>query len=128
MKILLDTHIFLWWTVDDPKLSAAVRQALESSDNLVFLSAASVWEIVIKQKLGRVRLPDDPANWLQSYLTQYGLLPLAIEHSHALAIRDLPPKHRDPFDRMLVAQAVTEGMTLATADQAVRQYDVPVIP
>ena len=127
MNILLDTHVLLWWAVDDPQLPVRLRQALESPDNQVFLSSASVWELVIKQGLGRIRLPDEPTDWLQAYLTQYGLLPLAIEHSHALAIRDLPPKHKDPFDRMLIAQAVCEGMTLATADQAIRQYDVPVL-
>lgn len=127
MRILLDTHVFLWWAVDDPRLSAELRLALESPDNQVYLSSVSVWEIVIKQGLGRIRLPDNPADWLQAYVTQYGLLPLAIEHSHALTIRDLPPKHRDPFDRMLVAQAVCEGMTLATADQAISQYGTPVI-
>ncbi len=128
MRILLDTHVFLWWAVDDPQLSVELRQALESPDNLVFLSSASVWEIVIKQGLGRIRLPDDPADWLQAYLTQYGLLPLAIEYVHVLAIRTLPPRHKDPFDRVLVAQALCEGMTLATADQAIRQYGVPVLP
>jgi PIN domain nuclease of toxin-antitoxin system len=127
VRILLDTHVFLWWAVDDPRLSAELRLALESPDNQVYLSSVSVWEIVIKQGLGRIRLPDNPADWLQAYVTQYGLLPLAIEHSHALTIRDLPPKHRDPFDRMLVAQAVCEGMTLATADQAISQYGTPVI-
>lgn len=127
MKILLDTHVFLWWVVDDPRLSAELRMALESPDNTVFLSSASVWEIAIKQSLDRVRLPQDPADWLRTYVTQYGLLALAIEHSHALAVRNLPARHRDPFDRMLVAQAICESMTLATADRAIRQYDVPVI-
>ena len=127
MKILLDTHVFLWWAVDDPQLPVKLRQALESPDNTLFLSSASVWDLVIKQGLGRIRLPDDPADWLQVYLTQYGLLPLAIEHTHVLAIRDLPPKHKDPFDRVLIAQAICEGMTLATADQVIRQYDVPVL-
>ena len=128
MRILLDTHVFLWWTIDDPQLRAEWRLALESPENAVFLSSASVWEIVIKQGLGRIRLPDDPAEWLRTYLTRYGLLPLAIEHDHALAVRNLPPKHKDPFDRILIAQAVCEGMTLASADQAVRQYDVRVLP
>ena len=128
MRILLDTHVFLWWTVDDPQLPAEWRLTLESPENVIFLSSASVWEIVIKQGLGRIRLPDDPAQWLETYLTRYGLLPLAIGHEHALAVRDLPSKHKDPFDRILIAQAVCEGMTLASADQAVRQYDVPVLP
>jgi PIN domain nuclease of toxin-antitoxin system len=108
-------------------LPVELRQALESPDNMVFISSASVWELVIKQDLGRIRLPNDPADWLQVYLTQYGLLPLAIEHAHVLAIRDLPPKHKDPFDRVLIAQAVCEGMTLATTDHVIRQYDVPVL-
>jgi PIN domain nuclease of toxin-antitoxin system len=128
VKVLLDTHVFLWWAIDDQRLPVKLRHALESPDNVVFLSSASVWEIVIKQGLGRIRLPDNPADWLQTYLTQYGLLPLTIEHAHVLAIRDLPPKHRDPFDRVLIAQALCEGMALATEDRVIRQYDVPVLP
>jgi PIN domain nuclease of toxin-antitoxin system len=124
MKILLDTHVFLWWTMADGRLPRQWRETCESPENDVFLSAATTWEIVIKQGIGRLRVADDPAIWLRDYLDRYNLAPLPITHDHALAVFRLPPKHNDPFDRILIAQAICEGMTLASADGAIRQYDV----
>jgi len=128
MNILLDTHIFLWWTLSDSRLPSELRHDLEAPGNIVFLSAASVWELCIKHGLGRIGLPANPAEWVRSYYQQYDIDPLPITYEHALAITQLPPKHKDPFDRMLVAQARVENMRLASLDQMIRQYDVPLLP
>lgn len=118
MRLLLDTHIFLWWCADDPRLSEVERQTIRNGGNDVFLSAASVWEMAIKQMLGRLKLPD-PAS---AVVARLGIerLPVGFEHAEATAL--LPPLHRDPFDRLLVAQARIEGLTLVTRDPQVRSY------
>jgi PIN domain nuclease of toxin-antitoxin system len=118
VKLLLDTHLFLWWCADDPRLGEAERRAIRDGRNEVFLSAASVWEMAIKQTLGRLRIPE-PASAAAARL---GLerLPVGFEHAEATLL--LPPLHRDPFDRLLVAQAKIEGLTLVTRDPAVRAY------
>ncbi len=127
MNILLDTHVFLWWTLDDERLPIHWRDALDADENTVYLSAATAWEIVIKQGIGRLRVADDPIGWFRKYVDHYGLEALPITHEHALAVFSLPPKHNDPFDRVLIAQAVCEGMILASADEAIRQYEVTVL-
>ena len=118
MRLLLDTHVFLWWLADDDRLKEAERQAIRDPENDVYLSAASIWEIVIKRGLGRLRVPE-PASVAARRL---GLQSLPITFEHAEATAWLPPLHGDPFDRILVAQARTETLTLVSYDKAIRAY------
>jgi PIN domain nuclease of toxin-antitoxin system len=120
MRLLLDTHVALWWLSDDETLAAEVKEAIDTEAG-VFISAASVWEVAIKQALGKLTAPAD----LLDILGRSGLMELPIRHRHALAAGGLPPLHRDPVDRMLVAQARCEGLTLLTRDPQVQRYDVP---
>ncbi len=120
MKILLDTSILLWWLNDDPTLGDLARELIASPDNLVFYSAVSIWEIRLKQSIGKLDLPDDFADALANQM--FEVLSVTVEHAHAL--RDLPPLHGDPFDRLLIAQARCERLTLVTRDSILRQYDV----
>ena len=122
MRLLLDTHVLLWW-LTDAKLSPRAREALADPENKLFVSAATTWELVIKAGLGRLTLPEA----LTEVLAEQDLLPLPVTIAHSLAVRDLPPLHRDPFDRLLVAQAGYEGLTLVTRDEQVMAYDVPVL-
>lgn len=123
MRLLLDTHTLLWWLADDPRLTGTARAAIAEPANDAFVSAASAWEIAIKARLGKVSMPDD----LGEQLAANSLGPLPVHVEHALAARHLPDHHRDPFDRLLVAQAQIEGLTLVTADQTIGRYDVPVL-
>ena len=118
MRLLLDTHAFLWWCTDDPRLGETERRAIRDGANEVLLSAASVWEMAIKQALGRLRVPQAPS----SAVERLGIGRLAVAFEHAEAALSLPPVHRDPFDRLLVAQARMEGLTLVTHDPAIRSY------
>jgi PIN domain nuclease of toxin-antitoxin system len=120
---LLDSHILLWMLTDDERLKAPIRATLVQAAPQVFVSAASVWELSIKHALGKLPMPDD---LVQATLAS-GLQPLPITLAHALAAGALPPHHRDPFDRMLVAQAQLEGLTLVTHDARIRPYDVSVL-
>lgn len=124
MSLLLDTHVFLWWIGDDAKLNATARAAIENPGNMVLVSAASVWEISIKASLGKIDIhPDDvlPA------ISDSGFGELPIGAVHALRAGTLPPHHRDPFDRMLAAQALGEGLTLVSHDRQFQPYDVRVL-
>jgi PIN domain nuclease of toxin-antitoxin system len=123
VRILLDTHFLLWWLADDPALGERARQVIASPDHLVCYSAASVWEIRIKQRIGKLELPDDFADSLAAQ----AFVPLAITTAHAHAIKDLPLHHRDPFDRMLVAQAQIERLTLLTRDEQLAKYEVATL-
>ena len=127
MRVLLDTHAFLWWIADDDRLGANARETIGSADNEVFMSAASVWEIVTKTRLGRLPIPRPIEDFIASQLEANAFQPLAITIRHALELDGLPDLHRDPFDRMLVAQALAEEMPLVTGDQAVRAYPVTTI-
>ena len=118
MRLLLDTHVFLWWLADDGRLKKAERQAIRDPENDVYLSAASVWEIVIKQALGRLRIPE-PASIA---VLRLGLQPLPITFEHAEATATLPLLHSDPFDRLIAAQARAESLTLVSYDAAIRAY------
>lgn len=121
MTFLLDTHVFLWW-LDDPRiLTQAARQAIADARNTVYVSAAVGWEIAIKKTLGKLDAPDD----LQEVITANRFLPLPVTISHALGLLHLPHHHRDPFDRILIAQALEEGFTLISRDQHVASYGVP---
>lgn len=121
MKLLIDTHLLLWLALGSDKLSTQARTVIEDAGNSLFFSAASIWEIAIKRGLDRPDFTADP-RLLRRGLLDNGYEELAIDSRHAAATLDLPPLHKDPFDRILVAQAMVEGMTLATADEAVARY------
>ena len=122
MRLLLDTHAVLWWFADSPALSPAAKQAVASSAE-VWVSAASVWEIAIKRALGKLEAPDDVAGAMEDS----GFRPLPIVVPHAVVAGALPRHHDDPFDRMLVAQAQVEGLTIVTSDRRIPQYGVAVL-
>lgn len=121
MRLLLDTHVAIWWLSGDKRLSAATRHSIEDATN-AFLSAVSLWEIFIKQDAGRLDLPVGFVDALRDDFVE-----LSLTFDHAREGRALPLLHRDPFDRMLVAQARVEGLTIVTADRMLSEYGVPVI-
>ncbi len=123
MNVLLDTHIFLWLHAEPERLGARLA-LLEDPRNDLLVSAASSWEIAIKHARGRLTLPEPPERYVPKRLRQMGAVSLAIEHSHALAVADLPALHSDPFDRMLVAQASLLQVPILTADPQVAQYPI----
>ena len=122
MKLLLDTHVLLWWWSDKNRLTSDVRRAIAMSE-VVLVSAASAWEAAIKQALGTLRLPAPFSTMVAA--SHFSELPVTCRHAERLA--ELAPHHRDPFDRMLIAQAQTEGATLVTHDRRIRPYDVSVV-
>jgi PIN domain nuclease of toxin-antitoxin system len=121
VRLLLDTHVVLWWLSDDPLLGDDVKDSIDAELD-VFVSAATLWEVSTKQELGKLRPADLPERILAS-----GLRELPMTAMHAITAGRLPPIHRDPFDRMLIAQASAEGLTLATRDAAIARYDVPLL-
>ena len=125
MKLLLDTHLLLWAAGQPDRLSEQARSLIEAPQNELFFSAASLWEVVIKRTLGREDFKVD-ARLLRRGLLDNGYSELPIGSEHAVAMDSLPPIHKDPFDRILVAQALVEGITLLTADPLVAQYPGPV--
>ncbi|NEP14123.1 MAG: type II toxin-antitoxin system VapC family toxin [Symploca sp. SIO2C1] len=127
MRILLDTHIFLWFISGDTKLSNHVRDAIRDPDNEIYLSVVSVWEAIIKYKLGKLRLPEHPGTYLLKQRDLHQIASLALDESSVVQLMNLPSLHRDPFDRMLICQALQNGFTIATVDTAVRAYRVSVI-
>ena len=124
MRLLLDTHILLWWLDDAPALPAATRTAISDVTSEIFVSVATVWEIAIKKALGKL---DFPIARMSEILVVAGCLPLPVQIEHAVAAAALPPHHGDPFDRMLVAQAQREGLTIVTVDPMIRRYAVAVL-
>ena len=125
MKLLLDTHLLLWAAGEPDKLSDEALRLIEAPDNELFFSAASLWEIAIKSRLGRTDFAAD-ARVLRRGLLDNGYSELPVVSEHAVAIVGLPPIHKDPFDRILIAQAMIEGITLLTADAIVAQYSGPI--
>jgi PIN domain nuclease of toxin-antitoxin system len=125
MKLLLDTHLLLWAAGEPNRLSAKARSLIDSADNELLFSAASLWEVVIKRGLGRDDFQVDTRLLRRGLLDNgYGELPIVSDH--VVAIESLPPIHKDPFDRVLVAQAIIEGITLLTTDSLVAQYPGPI--
>ncbi|MCJ8278578.1 MAG: type II toxin-antitoxin system VapC family toxin [Rivularia sp. ALOHA_DT_140] len=123
MKFLLDTHTLIWWLANDATLSQTARTAIANPDNLIFVSAASVWEIAIKKQIGKLNTPDD----LEAQIEQNDLQPLPINISHASYIEKLPLHHKDPFDRIIISQATCEKMKIITRDKKFNVYQVDVI-
>ncbi len=126
MKLLLDTHAFIWWVSEPAKLSTRALSLCQDSDNQLYLSVASLWEIQIKSHLGKLRLSTPLPDIVAAQQEANGFLLLSIHASHAYALDELPALHNDPFDRMLVAQARSEGLHLITHDEIVRKYPVKI--
>ena len=127
MNFLVDTHCWLWLQADPGRLDAALLETLAAPSSGRFLSAASAWEIAIKHAIGKLPLPEPPAIYVPERMRLSRFRELAIMQPHALAAGVLPPHHRDPFDRLLIAQAQIEGLTLVTADSTFARYDVRLI-
>lgn len=127
MKVLVDTQCWLWMSASPERFSSRARAVVQTTANELYLSAASAWEIAIKHALGKLRLPETPERFVPSRVDALRMWPLSIELNHALRVAALPPHHRDPFDRMLVAQAQLEGLPILTADPVFGRYDVDVI-
>lgn len=127
MRILLDTHVWLWLIVEPEQLSKQAAGLVEDAGNELLLSAASSFEIAIKHALDKLRLPSAPARYVPEQIERTGVTPVAIEHGHALAVGALPPHHRDPFDRLLIATAQLEAVPVMTADRQFSPYDVEVL-
>ena len=123
MNLILDTHVLLWWLDDHPSLGELARTNISNGNNLVFISAAVIWEIRIKEALDKLNIPPD----FREVLDQQPFETLAITIEHAHEIANLPLIHRDPFDRMLVAQAKVEKFTVVTGDPIFKKYRIPVI-
>jgi PIN domain nuclease of toxin-antitoxin system len=127
VKALLDTHVFLWWILDEPHLPLNVRAIISDGGNKLFLSAASCWEIAIKSQLGRISIPSRPEVFVSAQMEKNAIQPLQIKAGHALHVFNLPLLHRDPFDRMLVSQAQIEGLPIITPDPLISKYKVKTI-
>jgi len=127
VKLLLDTHIFLWSVGDDPRLSANARQSVADPSNDLFISIASLWEATIKITIGKMRVPGDSINYLLSRAAQTGVTTLPILSTHLQQLQGLPMLHRDPFDRILIAQSIVEKMPLVSIDAQLRQYQAEIL-
>jgi PIN domain nuclease of toxin-antitoxin system len=127
VKLLLDTHAFLWMVSGDTRVPEEVRAMLRADDNSVWLSAISVWEIAIKQVQGRLKLPDPAVTYTTRQRRAHHVSALAVEEAAAQHLERLPLIHRDPFDRILICQAIEHDMTLVTADEQIRRYPVKTL-
>jgi PIN domain nuclease of toxin-antitoxin system len=127
MKVLLDTHTFLWWVADDPQISVTAKNIITNPDNDIYLSVVSAWEIIIKVGIGKLSLCEPPEIYIPTRIAsnQFEILPVQI--SHILKINSLPNFHKDPFDRLLIAQSLVENFSLITLDSAIAQYPVQTI-
>jgi len=131
MNLLLDTHIFLWYIAGVEKISAPILALIRNPKNAVYLSVVSEWEIVIKYQLGRLPLPESPGAYIPMQRRRHRIDILPLDEGAVRMLETLPPIHRDPFDRMLISQALDNGLTLITADVAIKKYDgivdVPIL-
>ena len=126
MKLLLDTHVFIWWDSDDTRISPTAMAAIRDRSIMLLLSPVSIWEIAIKLQLGKLRLSLPLAD-IVSQQQANGIIELPVTTAHALAVEELPPVHKDPFDRLLIAQANIEGANLVSADHVFSQYPVRTV-
>jgi PIN domain nuclease of toxin-antitoxin system len=127
LRLLLDTCTFLWLANGSPRLSKSVREAFRDSANPVYLSGSSAWEISIKHRLGQIDLPEPAEEYVPKRISVFGLILLEISLPHALRAGSLPLHHKDPFDRMLIAQAEVEGLSIATPDPAFDRYGATLV-
>ncbi|MCG8336741.1 MAG: type II toxin-antitoxin system VapC family toxin [Proteobacteria bacterium] len=123
MNLLLDTHILLWWLDDNPILKESERAAISNPDNIIIVSSAVIWEIRIKQGIGKLELPSEYFEVIKKQGFEF--LPITFEHVYAVG--NLPMHHRDPFDRMLISQAKHQKLTIITRDNIIKKYDVKVL-
>lgn len=124
MNLLLDSAAFLWWVTDDPALSRRAEELIRDPTRRVFLSPVSIWEIMVKHALGRLPLPEDPGALLPRIRAEHGIEELPLTEGAVLQLTRLPALHKDPFDRMLVCQAIQDGLLLVTPDEELRRYPV----
>jgi len=127
MKYLLDTHAFLWFVSDDKRLSSKAKSIIQDSNNEIYFSAASAWEMSIKAKLGRLKFGRNLESFIIEQLTANSFGPLAITIPHSLYTEKLPQIHKDPFDRMMISQTKVENMVLITGDKKIREYKVSIV-
>ena len=127
MRLLIDSHAFLWWLADDPRLPAAARAAMADPGNTLHVSAATAWEIGVKVALGRLVVPTAPVVSLEEAARREGMEPLPIDFADAIAAAALPRHHRDPIDRLLIAQAAARDLTIVTGDRQIARYAVPTV-
>jgi PIN domain nuclease of toxin-antitoxin system len=127
VKLLLDTHAFLWWVEGAPAIGRRARREVADPDNEVFFSMASCWELAIKLSLGKLRLAQSLERFIPEQLTRNGFVLLGVEFRHVARVADLPFHHRDPFDRVLVAQALMDELVIVSADRIFRKYAVTVV-
>lgn len=127
MRVLLDTHVWLWMIAAPERLSKKGRSIVIAAENELVLSAASAWEIAIKHTLGKLRLPETPESYIPRLMARTAVTALPVHVRHTLHVATLPTHHRDPFDRLLVAQAQLEDLPILTADAAFRRYDVTTV-
>jgi len=127
MRVLLDTHAFLWFVRQDPRLSANAHALIMDPDTDLLLSVASAWEMVIKVALGRLKFTKDVDQFLREHLTTNSITPLSIQLQHATTVGNLPAHHRDPFDRMIIAQAISEQIPVITNDPEFKKYSAQLV-
>ena len=127
MKLLIDSHVWIWWMADLEALSKETRHILEDPRNEIFVSTASSWEIAIKYSIGKITLPSSPEEFFIHALAKCGFSTLKIDNLHALRVASLPLHHNDPFDRMLIAQAQVEKLPIITSDKKFSMYEVEII-
>ena len=127
MQVLLDTNAFLWWVTDDDKLSSTACSIISDPNNLIFFNIASAWEIVIKYQLGKLPLPEPAKSYIPDRVDHYGFIHLSINMKDVLEISNLENHHKDPFDRLLIAQGRTHNLPILTIDEKFDLYDVDVI-
>lgn len=127
MKYLLDSMVWLWSIDAVDKMNRDCREILENGREEVYFSAATAWELTVKVRLGKLHLPGPPGQCIPAFMAKQGLRALPVTHLHAVKVYDLPPHHQDPFDRLIIAQAIAERMTVLTSDRTFRKYPVDVL-
>jgi len=128
MKLLLDTHIFLWYISGDHHLPKSLKDIIQDSANEVYLSVVSLWESIVKYRLGKLPLPLSPGKYLPLQRERHDISSLSLDEAAIIHVSALPSLHRDPFDRMLICQAIEHDMTIVTMDAAIAQYPIKIIP
>ena len=126
MKLLLDTHIFLWFINGDERLPVSMREDIRNPENEVYLSVVSLWEAIVKHQLGKLPLPESPEKYLPIQRERHRIESLALDENSVAHLAKLPAVHRDPFDRMLICQAIENGLTLITVDAVISDYPVSI--
>jgi PIN domain nuclease of toxin-antitoxin system len=127
MRFLLDTHCWLWSVSSPHRLSEATLALIQNTHNMVYFSVASAWEITIKYSIGKLPLPAPPEIFIPTSLTEQRIKSLPITNSHVTLVHTLPPHHQDPFDRLIIAQAIKENLSIISNDALLHRYDVPII-